>query len=135
MRILANDDSDDFSVNLTPLIDVVFVILIMFIVIAPLLDLDQIELANSSESASSTSLQEKGPLKITVFADNSIKINGHSVDCNDLGRYFAFAKKRFPDAHPQLFLDKQAQFGTYQTIKNRLEEAGFESLDVILRPN
>ncbi|MEI8125918.1 MAG: biopolymer transporter ExbD, partial [Parachlamydiaceae bacterium] len=42
------------EVNLTPLIDVVFVILIAFIVLAPLLELDRVELADAS-----TSLQEK----------------------------------------------------------------------------
>lgn len=36
------------AVNLTPLIDVVFVILIGFIIIAPLLEIDRIDLAEAS---------------------------------------------------------------------------------------
>lgn len=52
------------TVNLTPLIDVVFVILIMFIVIAPLLDLDRIELAQ----AVGWGFQLQEPLFVVILA-------------------------------------------------------------------
>ena len=38
------------EVNLTPLIDIVFVILIVFIVIAPLLQIEQVQLADASST-------------------------------------------------------------------------------------
>jgi hypothetical protein len=39
-----------------------------------------------------------------------------------------------PHKAPQLFNDKKAFFETYQTVKNAVELAGFEELDVILQP-
>ena len=44
-------DDEEPLINLTPLIDVVFVVLIMFIVIAPMLEVERVELASAGESA------------------------------------------------------------------------------------
>lgn len=124
------------TVNLTPLIDVVFVILIMFIVIAPLLELDRVELANSpSVSLSSASVQESSPVILHVHQDNTILFNNQVVSAKDLGALLSEAKGKFPQARPQVFHDKQAHFGTYQTIKNAAQEAGFSHIDIILKPS
>lgn len=124
------------AVNLTPLIDVVFVILITFIVIAPLLELDRIELADAPEigSEKNISVQEASPIAIYVHEDNSIAINGQTVSLSQLIAYLKQAKTRFPLARPQLFHDKKAHFGTYQSVKNAVESAGFQQMDIILKP-
>lgn len=124
------------TVNLTPLIDVVFVILIAFIVIAPLLELDRIELADSSSAPQENvvSVQESSPVAIHVRGDNVIMVNGQQVTIQQLKDYLARAKKQYPEARPQLFHDRKAQFGTYQAIKNAAEEAGYRQLDIVLKP-
>lgn len=122
------------TVNLTPLIDVVFVILIMFILIAPLLELDKVELAGASGSNESTSVQESSPIAIHVRKDNTIWYNKQMVNINQLTPLLVEAKKRYPQAKPQLFHDKNAQFGIYQSVKNAAESAGFNQLDVVLKP-
>lgn len=124
------------TVNLTPLIDVVFVILIMFIVIAPLLELDHIELAENAPSSldTSQSVQESSPIAIHVHQNNTIWFNNQTVTPAQLTEQLKLAKTRFPKANPQVFHDKRAQFGTYQSVKNATEEAGFTQLDIILKP-
>jgi biopolymer transport protein ExbD len=127
---------DEPTVNLTPLIDVVFVILIMFIVIAPLLELDQVELAESSKAPLETnhSVQENSPITIHVHQDNTIWFDNQLVTVSQLIQRLKSAKARFPKATPQVFHDKRAQFGTYQSVKNAAEEAGFSQMDIILKP-
>jgi biopolymer transport protein ExbD len=124
------------AVNLTPLIDVVFVILIMFILVAPLLELDRIDLANAGSRQESTNLEvhESSPISIHVQADNTLWINKRKIPSSDLVPTLKEAKKNYPKARPQLFHDKKAQFGTYQSVKNALEEAGFEQMDIVLTP-
>jgi biopolymer transport protein ExbD len=113
------------AVNLTPLIDVVFVILIMFIVIAPLLELDHIELAEGpTASATNQSIQESSPITIHVRQDNSIKFNDRVVTVAELSMLLKQAKQQYPQVTPQVFHDRNAHFGTYQTVKNAVEEAG-----------
>lgn len=125
------------TVNLTPLIDVVFVILIAFIVIAPLLELDRVELADAAMDAHDKpfSVQEVSPIAIHVKQDNKISLNGQAIDPKNLSEALKELKVRFPKAKPQLFHDRKAQFGTYQTIKNAAEFAGFQQMDVILKPS
>ena len=127
---------DEPTVNLTPLIDVVFVILIMFILIAPLLELDQVELADGSQSDMSTrrSAQESSPLAIHVHNDNSIWFNNKSTSISQLTEELKQAKIQFPAIVPQVFHDRRAQFGTYQSVKNAIEEAGFSQMEIILKP-
>lgn len=124
------------TVNLTPLIDVVFVILIMFIVVAPLLELDRVELADTAFAShdKSISVQEVSPIAIYVREDNAILVDGHPISLTQLTDYLKKAKARYPNTRPQLFHDKKAHFGTYQAVKNAAEAAGFQQLDIILKP-
>ena len=122
--------------NLTPLIDVVFVILIAFIVIAPLLELERVELADAAIAAHdpSQSVQEASPITIHVRENNSIVINGQPVAVDQLILVLKKIKLQYPKARPQLFHDKKAQFGTYQIVKNAAESVGFKQMDIILKP-
>jgi biopolymer transport protein ExbD len=137
-RISFNGHStfEEPTVNLTPLIDVVFVILIMFIVIAPLLELDRVELADAPVAmlTAASSVQESSPITIHVHQDNAIWFNNQPVTPKELARLLKEAKVRYPQARPQIFHDKKAHFGTYQSVKNAAEEAGFSHIDIILKP-
>lgn len=127
----------DPEMNLTPLIDVVFVILIAFIMIAPLLEVDNVELAEAPNSSTKNPIAatETSPIAIHVRQDNSIYYNGKKVSLKELLPKLQEAKRKYPKTTPQIFHDKKAHFGTYQSVKNTLEEAGFEKVDIILNPS
>jgi biopolymer transport protein ExbD len=127
---------DENMLNLTPLIDVVFVVLILFIIVAPMLELDRIELAKAAghPDKEMAVTQENSPITIHVHEDNSIWLNSKKVSEGQLLPLLKEAKRHNPLRIPQLYHDKKAHFGTYQTVKNALELAGFEQLDVILQP-
>lgn len=126
---------EDVQVNLTPLIDVVFVILIMFIVVAPILQTDKIELAKGPPLGTDKLQTHQSPIVIRVHADNSISLNEQPVTLLELNKKLAIVKQKWPGASPQVFHDAKAAFGTYQTIKNALESAGFSEMDVVLKPD
>lgn len=132
----AGDTSEEAPINLTPLIDVVFVVLIMFIIIAPMLELDRVQLAQSAKQSEKQPavVQENSPITIHVHEDNTIWLNNKPVSKDQLLKLLSQAKRAHPQKIPQLFHDKKAHFGTYQTVKNTVELAGFEQLDVILKP-
>ena len=124
---------EEASINLTPLIDVVFVVLIIFILIAPMLELDRIQLATAAGKENPVT-SANSPIAIYVRADNSIWYQNKSVLSKELARLLKEAHNRNPTAIPQLFHDRKAYFESYQTVKNAIENAGFEQLDVILQP-
>lgn len=124
---------DENLINLTPLIDVVFVVLISFIIIAPLLEADHIDLATSTVRSDKN--VSKTNIVLKVKEDNSILINNRLVTLFELGKLLKEKKQINPKDTPQLYHDKKACFGTYQSIKNLVEAAGFEQMDIILQPD
>jgi biopolymer transport protein ExbD len=126
---------DENLINLTPLIDVVFVVLIMFILIAPMLNLDHVELAQSKKNSNSVSNNSSKSITIHVKEDDTLWVNARQVHLNDLPLYLSQIKSKQNFEAIQLFQDNRSSFGTYQTIKNAAEIAGFDYLDVILKPS
>lgn len=132
-----NDTFQEPTINVTPLIDVVFVLLISFIIVAPLLEKDTVELASSGGVSSHETVRSQdtsSPIVIHVRRDNSVLLSGKPIEIPDLSRALYDLKKRYPTARPQIFHDKKAAFGTYQAIKNSLENAGFSEMDIVLAP-
>lgn len=131
---LVFSEEEEDEINLTPLIDVVFVVLIMFILVAPLVEIDRIHLASAGveKKADMTSFDQDRPLKIHVYADNTIWLNGIMVTVEEL--YQTLKNHPQKGISPQVFHDRKAYFGTYQSVKNAVEDAGFASVDVILKP-
>ncbi len=125
------------AINVTPLIDVVFVLLISFIIVAPLLETDSVDLAPSGglETHRPIRSQDQSPITIHVLKDNTIMIGNKRVLLSNLSSVILNLKQQYPKAKPQLFHDKRASFGTYQEIKNCLESLGFTELDIVLSPS
>jgi len=133
-KIFENSTSiDENLINLTPLIDVVFVVLISFILIAPLLEVDHINLAERSPKSDKNI--EKTNIVLKVKEDNSILINNRLVTLLELKDILKEKRRLNPNQIPQLYHDKKASFGSYQSIKNLVELSGFEKLDVVLQPD
>ena len=127
---------EEASINLTPLIDIVMVVLIIFIIIAPMLELDRVSLADAPSGPEKvvTLNPEKGEIAIHVHANNTIWLNGKKVEASELISLLKEIHKKQPGRTPQIFHDKNAFFGTYQSVKNAVETAGFAQMDVILKP-
>ena len=124
-------------VNLTPLIDVVFVVLIMFIVVAPMLELDRVELAKAREDSRDVMgvTHDSGNLAIYVRQDNTIWFQNKHVTAKELVILLKQAKGLASQSRPQVFHDHRAHFGTYQNVQNALEMAGVLEMDIILKPS
>lgn len=130
---LPDEVVDEGGVNLTPLIDVVFVVLIMFIIIAPLIELDRVSLAVGGSEDAKLQPSKNQSVTIHVREDNTILVNHRTIKVDELGPILARLFKDAPKATPQLFHDEKATFGTYQRVKSSLEKAGFAEMDVILK--
>jgi biopolymer transport protein ExbD len=129
-----NQASEEPIINLTPLIDVVFVVLISFMLIAPILDIESVDLATAGTEKKRDSASESAPLSIVVKGDNTIWMQGQRCSIAELEKRLLAQKKLHPGKNPQVIHDKNASFGTYQSVKNTLEKCGFDQMDIILKP-
>ncbi len=128
----AEEVHEEPLINLTPLIDVVFVVLIAFMLIAPMLNVQKVELAKGHRELLPCS--QASALSFTVRKDNTLWLGEQEISLQELPQRLALEKIRHPQATPQLFHDRRAMFGTYQTVKTALENAGFQQMDLILEP-
>ena len=134
-RRLTNSAIEEPTINITALIDVVFVILIMFIVVAPLLEIDRVDLAQGPAAREEViPLKNSTDITISVDKENKIKLNNVPINIHQLEGLLKEARRQNPYAKTQLYHDQEASFGTYQKVKNAAETAGFEALDVIVKP-
>lgn len=128
-------EQEEPSINLTPLIDVVFVLLVIFVMVAPLIESDTVQLADGPEKRVNESAVTASGLAIQARLDRSIWFNGRQVELPELKTLLTQARLENPQRRPQLLQDKEAPFGLYQSIKNCAQEAGFSEMDVILKPS
>lgn len=129
--LLEEEGSEEPLLNLTPLIDVVFVLLITFLLISPMLNIDHVELATAGVLNKTNA--NHAPLAITLRGDDTIWFQGHRVTIGELAKNLKREKGHSPQSFPQLIADKNCHFGLYQEIKNLLEECGFQQMDVVLQ--
>jgi biopolymer transport protein ExbD len=72
------EDDDDAEVNLTPMLDVVFIMLIFFIVTASFVKEAGIDV--NRPGAATAERKEKGNILVAISADNQIWIDRRQVD-------------------------------------------------------
>lgn len=135
-RAPSSNKQEEAILNLTPLLDVIFVILVMFMLIAPLLKIEQVELAQGHSHLSMPEQSTtKSPIQIHVRQDNSVVINQQPVELKKLKVVLKSLHSSHPSAKPLVFHDKRASFGTYQDLKTSLEDAGFDEMQIVLKPS
>jgi len=119
------------EINVTPMVDVMLVLLIIFMVSAPLLtvgvplDLPQTQ-AKSLE-------QDKTPLQLSVDIRGKIFINDTEVAMNELiPKLKAITDARGGmDERIYMRADKKADYGTVARVMGQLSGAGFKRLALV----
>jgi biopolymer transport protein TolR len=119
------------EINVTPMVDVMLVLLIIFMVSAPLLtvgvplDLPQTQ-AKSLE-------QDKTPLQLSVDTRGKVFINDTEVAMNELiPKLKAITDARGGmDERIYMRADKKADYGTVAKVMGQLSGAGFKRLALV----
>ena len=131
------NDEVDINASLTPLIDVIFVILIVFIICAPILKVDNVTLVKSSKKNNANYVQDESvdKFEIHVLKNNSLLLNGKKTTLEELKKTLASKKNQNQHLTPKIFHDQYAFFKTYQQLKEVLESSGIKSMDLVLEPS
>lgn len=118
------------EINVTPFVDVMMVLLIIFMVAAPLLTVGvPVELPKTAASALPSQTEE--PLTVTISADGRVLIQTTEVDRGDLvTRLRAIAAERSDD---RVFLraDGAVPYDTVAQIMGALNAGGFSSIGLV----
>ena len=117
------------EINVTPFVDVMLVLLIVFMVTAPLLTVGvPIELPESRGQQLQTN---KEPLTISVQKDGKVYIQETEVQLTDLAtRLRAIAKSGYEET---IFVrgDKGIDYGTVMKVMSRIKAGGFKKVSLV----
>ncbi len=117
------------EINVTPLVDVMLVLLIIFMVTAPMM---QSGITVNLPSAETRSNPSSGGLVLTITKDHYIYMNDKIVNIflleSRLKDYFHFKKKKI------VFLkaDKKVSYGYVINIMDIIKKAGVETVGMIV---
>lgn len=121
------------EINVIPLVDIVLVILIIFMITAPLMTSGlEVELPKTKDSA--ISQKERKPLKITITEKGEIKILGELVSLDRLSRWLAEAKKNNLVEEIQIEADKRALYDMVAKVLSEVKKAGFTQIGLLTQP-
>ncbi|CAM3235775.1 biopolymer transporter ExbD [Pseudomonas floridensis] len=127
----STQDSDEVlsEINVTPLVDVMLVLLVVFIVTAPLLT-NSIPI-NLPKTESVAPVEQKDPLVVSIDGQGKLFINKDEIQPDLLETNLKAAKDKAPDVRVQLQADDGVNYGEVARAMASIERAGITRLSVI----
>jgi biopolymer transport protein TolR len=133
MKLDAKDDNLMSEINVTPLVDVMLVLLIIFMVTAPMM-VQGVDVSLPETSAAPIPTGEEDRLVISVDRDSRVFINTVAVEFSFLGEKLAAIMENRKDRQVFLKADKDVSYGFVVSVMAEIKGAGVEKLGMLTQP-
>ncbi len=117
------------EINITPLVDVMLVLLIIFMVTAPLLKQG---LEVDLPKAKGKELPAEERLNVTIKKNGKIYLNNKSVSISVLKKKLKAVSKLNPNVYLQA--DRRVSYGRVMKVMGEIKDAGIEKVGLITEP-
>lgn len=118
------------EINVTPFVDVMLVLLIIFMVAAPLLTAGvPIDLPDSRAKAISD--EDNKPLEVTVSKDGKIFVGETEVDQTRMITILSSMTENNPDRRIYIRADRGIDYGKVMSVLGEINGAGFSKVALI----
>lgn len=121
------------EINVTPLVDVMLVLLIIFMVTAPMMT-QGLEVDLPKTTAKSLRQQEE-PLVVSVRVDGEIYLGKIKINSALLRQQLSQLPEEKKQQPLYLRADKKVPYGLVVTVMADIKRAGFEKLGMITQPS
>ncbi len=126
------DDDVMGEINVTPLVDVMLVLLVVFIVTAPLLT--QAVHVNLPKTAETAAPEEKEAVYVSVDAKGKVFIDKTEIALDSFERELLTRKAADPEIALNLNADDAVQYGIVAKVMSSIERSGITKLSVLTIP-
>ena len=117
------------EINVTPFVDVMLVLLIVFMVTAPLLTVGvEVDLPKTKAGAINA---DAAPLVVSIKADGSLYLQEAAVDAEVLIPRLKAVSNANPDVRIFVRGDQAVTYGDVLNVMGRIQAAGFEKVALV----
>ncbi|HKY34220.1 MAG TPA: biopolymer transporter ExbD [Candidatus Polarisedimenticolia bacterium] len=119
------------EINVTPLVDVVLVLLIIFMVTAPMMQKAvDVDLPRAESAAGA----EEQRLIVTIDRTNRVFLNQTSMPLADLEKHLTAVASSYKDPFVYLRADQAVPYGRVMSVMDRIKKAGIGKVGLVTEP-
>ncbi len=123
----AESEEEAGAIDLTPMLDVVFIMLIFFIVTASFIKEPGVDI---NRPDGTTAISVKTPILVAVTSDNKIWINKEQIDSRQVKAQLQILLAETPKGKVVIQADKEANIKTLTEVAQRARELGIGEISV-----
>ncbi len=133
-RLQDQDDLGDMSeINVTPLVDVMLVLLIIFMITAPMLT-QGLTVALPAAEGKSFELASSAPARITIARSGAVYVDGTPAGSQNLEMTLGTMLRGRRVKKALLEADKGVPYGRVVAVLDIMNRAGVEELGMVTKP-
>jgi len=130
-RSIISDSAQGGRVNVTPMIDVVMVLIIFYLLVGQLAIDRRTEITPPTTATGIVETQEHDPITLGVRSDGSLTLNGEEIDLARLGGELSGQILRDPTLAVSVRADRDAPFGKVRPVLQAVREAGVAQVELV----
>jgi biopolymer transport protein ExbD len=123
-----SNDSSESGIDLTPMLDVVFIMLIFFVVTTSFVKESGVEV--NQPRADTAQRQEHANILIAIRPNGEIWIDGRSVDVRAVRANVERLRAEFPEGEVVVQGDRSAQIGLLVKVMDQVRLAGITNVAI-----
>jgi len=127
-----NSDSEDSTIDMTPMLDIVFIMLIFFIVTTSFVKESGVSV--SRPSAETAAEDKKGNIMVAIKPNGEIWIDKRAVDVRSVRANIEKLKAESPESGVVIQADTDARTGVLVQVMDQVRLAGVSNISIAADP-
>ena len=138
MALVTRDEGSkvNSNINVTPMVDVMLVLLIIFMVITPMVQNKvNVNLAPAADATPMPDADHEDQAVVAITRDGHIYLGANQVSVDDLGNKVGEILTNKPSKIVYLRADQRASYGTVMAAVDSVRTAGVDQLGILTEPH